>query len=85
MYRNLSQRYNLDLTYDQSKAIVFALYDLESQAGRLTLAHSRSLSATIDELLYALRYNPNIPKKDALVKALKRRIAKQTPALQLHF
>jgi hypothetical protein len=85
VYRNLSQRYNLDLTYDQSKAIVFTLYDLKSQTGRLTLAHSRSLSATIDELFYALRHNPNIPKKDALVKALKRRIAKQMPALQLHF
>jgi len=85
VYRNLSQRYNLDLAYDQNKAIVFDLYDLESQAGRLTLAHSRSLSATIDELFYALRHNPNIPKKDALVRALKKRIAKQTPALQLHF
>ena len=85
VYRNLSQRYNLDLAYDQNKAIVFDLYDLESQAGRLTLAHSRSLSATIDELFYALRHNPNIPKKDALVQALKKRIARETSALQLHF
>jgi hypothetical protein len=37
------------------------------------------------ELFYALRHNPNIPKKDALVQALKKRIARQTPALQLHF
>ena len=37
VYRNLSQRYNLDLAYDQSKAIVFALYDLKSQTGKLTL------------------------------------------------
>jgi hypothetical protein len=85
VYRNLSQRYNLDLAYDQNKAVVFALYDLKSQAGRLTLARSRSLSATIDELFYALRYNPNIPEKDEFIGALKKRIAKQTPALQLHF
>jgi hypothetical protein len=36
-------------------------------------------------LFYALRHNPNIPKKDALVQVLRKRIAKQVPALQLHF
>lgn len=75
----------IDLAYDQNKATVFALYDLRSQTDRLTLVHSRSLSATIDELFYALRHNPNIPKKDALLEALKKRITKQTPELKLHF
>jgi hypothetical protein len=71
IYANLVKRYSLKIEgYVPEHASRFALYDLKPRGNRLTLAFSRFVSTTVDEVYNAMKNNPSLPNKDRFVQVL---------------
>ena len=71
IYANLVNRYGLKKdAYSPEHASRFALYNLTRNDNRLTLAPSRLVSTTVDEVYQAMKGNPGLPKKDEFVTVL---------------
>jgi hypothetical protein len=71
IYANLVDRYGLKSDgFSPGDASRFALYNLVRRGGRLTLAPSRFVSTTVDEVYRAMRNNPRLPSKDSFVQTL---------------
>lgn len=75
VYQDLLGRYSLKaMTYHQSHATVFALYDLKPVGSRYDLFRTQIESSTTDHLFEAFRNNPRIPSKDDFVDKLGRKL-----------
>jgi hypothetical protein len=71
IYANLVNRYGLKKDgYSPEHASRFALYNLVRRDNRLTLAPSRFVSTTVDEVYHAMKSNPGLPDKDKFVNIL---------------
>ena len=71
IYANLVNRYGFKKDgYLPEQASRFALYNIVRRDNRLTVAPSRFISTTVDEVYQAMRNNPGLPNKDKFVKAL---------------
>jgi hypothetical protein len=71
IYANLVNRYGFKQEgYLSEHASRFALYDFVRENNRLTLAPTRFVSTTVDEIFQAMRNNPGLPGKDKFVKVL---------------
>mgnify|MGYP001607131864 CR=1 FL=1 len=71
IYANLVNRYGLKKDgYSPEHASRFALYNLARRDNRLTLAPSRFVSTTVDEVYQAMKSNPGLPNKDRFVNTL---------------
>ena len=71
IYANLVKRYGMKKAgYLPEHASRFILYNFVKRDDNLTLAQSRFVSTTVDEVYQAMRSNPNLPNKDKFVKTL---------------
>ena len=75
IYANLANRYGFKTDgFSPEHASRFALYDIVPNDGRLALAPTRFISASVDEIYQAMRNNPAMPRKDAFVSSLNSRL-----------
>lgn len=71
IHANLVKRYGIrNDGYVPEAASRFALYTLKPSGDCLTLAHSRYVSITVDDMYQAMRNNPDLPKKDKFIQLL---------------
>lgn len=75
VFQNFLKRYSLKgMTYGETDATVFALYDLRETGTRYELYNTQMRSSSIDALFEAFRNKADIPEKDAFVAQLNRRL-----------
>ena len=75
VYKFFEAKYNLqNLKYKSQHSTVFALYDLEPGKQSFELKSSRKISASLDQLFDAIRYNPNIPPLETFLTGLQNKI-----------
>jgi len=71
IYTNLVHRYSLkEEGYLPEHACRFAMYNLVQKDNLLSLAPTRFVSTTVDEIYQSMRGNPRLPDKDGFVKVL---------------
>ena len=71
IYANLVARYGFKTDgFDSAHSSRFALYNLVGERERLTLAPTRFVSTTVDEIYQAIRNKPGMPDKDEFVLRL---------------
>lgn len=75
IYANLVRRYGLKKEgYTADHASRFALHKFALQESMLSIAPTRYVSTTVDELYQAMRNNPGLPSKDRFVEVLNARL-----------
>ena len=75
VYKFFETKYSLqNLKYNPQHSTVFALYDLEPGKQSFELKASRKISASLDQLFDAIRFNPNIPPLETFLSGLQNKI-----------
>ena len=75
IYANLVSRYGFKKDgFSPKHTSIFALYDMVPNGDRLTLAPTRFISTTVEEVYQAMRNNPAVPNKDAFVEKLNEKL-----------
>ena len=75
IYANLVARYGFKKNgFSPQHASVFVLYDVVTHRDRLTLAPTRFVSTSVEEIYQAMRNNPAVPNKDVFVEKLNEKL-----------
>jgi hypothetical protein len=84
VYKFFEAKYNLqNLKHNPRHSTVFALYNLEPGKQSFELKASRKISASMDQLFDAIRFNPNIPPLETFLKGLRNKIESEAQ-ISLH-
>lgn len=75
IYENLVRRYGFKHDgYSPIDSTRFALYDLKQQQKGITLAPTRYISTSVDEVYQAMKHNPNLPDKQQFIDVLQTKL-----------
>jgi hypothetical protein len=75
-----------EMGFDSQDSVVFMIYDLFEGESQYQLTQTRVESASVDEMLYAIKHGLDIPSKERFVRKLSRKVAEETSVqLKLEF
>lgn len=81
-YRKLMARYSFhklsDMSFNVQDSVVFMIYDLCEGESQYQLTRTRMESASVDEMLYAVKHGLKIPSQERFIRKLSRKAAEET-------